>query len=44
VHLSYGAGLHIAMNNNFILTFNFGMPVNKRDGDYGLYLGVNFLF
>jgi hypothetical protein len=44
IHLSYGAGLHVAMNNNFILTFNFGMPVNKRDGDYGLYLGVNFLF
>jgi hypothetical protein len=44
VHIGYGAGLHLVMNSNFIVTINFGLPADPRDGDNGLYLGVNFLF
>ncbi len=44
LHLSYGAGLHFALNENFILTVDYGIASDKRDGDNGLYIGLNFLF
>jgi outer membrane protein assembly factor BamA len=44
LHLSYGAGLHLALNNNFIVTVDYGMAANERDGDKGMYIGLNFLF
>lgn len=43
-HNSVGAGLHIAMNQNFILAIDYGKALNKQDGNYGLYIGLNFLF
>ena len=43
-HNSVGAGLHIAMNQNFIIAIDYGRALNPQDGNYGLYIGLNFLF
>ncbi|MCF8348148.1 MAG: hypothetical protein K9G61_04985 [Bacteroidales bacterium] len=43
-HTSLGGGLHIAMNQNFILSMNFGKALNPQDGNTGFYIGLNFLF
>jgi len=43
-HNSVGAGLHIAMNQNFILALDFGKALNEQDGNTGFYIGLNFLF
>jgi outer membrane protein assembly factor BamA len=43
-HLGFGAGLHIAMNQNFIVTVDYGLAAKKEDGDSGLYINLNFLF
>lgn len=43
-HLSFGGGLHIALNQNFIVAVDYGMAVREEDGDSGLYIGLNFLF
>jgi hypothetical protein len=44
MHLSYGAGLRIAMNQNFIIAVDYGIAADERDGDSGLYIGLNYLF
>lgn len=44
LHLSYGAGVHLALNENFILSVDYGMASDPRDGKNGLYIGLNFLF
>lgn len=44
LHASYGGGLRIAMNQNFILAVDYGMAGDKRDGDSGLYINLGFLF
>jgi len=44
LHLSYGAGIHFALNENFIVTVDYGIANDPRDGDNGMYIGLNFLF
>jgi len=44
MHYSFGAGLRLALNENFIGALDYGMAADKRDGDNGLYIGLNFLF
>lgn len=44
MHFSYGAGLRIAMNQNFIVAVDYGLAADERDGDSGLYIGLNYLF
>jgi len=44
MHYSYGAGLHIAMNENFIIAIDYGLSVDRQDGTSGLYIGLNYLF
>ena len=44
LHLSFGASFDFAMNENFILCFNYGVAADKRDGTSGLYITVGFLF
>jgi len=50
LHVSYGAGLHVALNQNFVLAVDYGMAAshgqdaNKNDGKSGLYIGLDFLF
>jgi hypothetical protein len=44
LHLSYGAGLRIVMNENFVVACDYGRAVNPQDGSTGLYIGLNYLF
>lgn len=44
VHMTYGAGLHFAMNENFVVAADVGLPVNEQDGGLGVYIGMNWLF
>ena len=44
MHGTYGAGLRLAMNQNFVISVDYGMVMSKQDGDSGLYIGLNYLF
>ena len=44
MHYSYGAGLRIAMNENFIIKCDYGRAADERDGTSGIYIGLNYLF
>lgn len=44
MHYSYGAGLRIAMNENFIIAADYGLAADKQDGESGFYMGLNYLF
>ncbi len=44
MHFSYGAGFRLAMNQNFIIAVDYGVAADERDGDKGLYIGLNYLF
>lgn len=44
LHFSTGLGLKIAMNENFIISIDFGKALDEQDGDTGLYIGLNYLF
>ncbi len=37
-------GLKLAMNENFILSADYGLALNDQDGKSGLYIGLNYLF
>ncbi len=43
-HFSYGLGLKGAMNENFILSADYGIAADKQDGTSGLYITLNYLF
>jgi len=43
-HVGYGGGIHFALNQNFIVTVDYGMAAKKADGDTGLYINLNYLF
>lgn len=43
-HYSYGAGLRIVMNENFVIAADYGMTSNEQDGKSGMYIGLNYLF
>jgi len=44
LHVSYGAGLRIVMNQNFIIAVDYGMAASEQDGTSGLYIGLNYMF
>jgi len=44
LHISYGAGIHAALNQNFVAAINYGIAADKRDGSKGLYINLNWLF
>jgi len=43
-HFSYGSGIRIAMNENFVIAADYGIAANKQDGTSGMYIGLNYLF
>ena len=46
-HVGFGAGFHLAINENFIITVDYGFAAKMKeheDGDTGLYINLNFLF
>lgn len=44
MHFSYGAGLRIVMNQNFVIALDYGLAADERDGTSGMYIGLNYLF
>ena len=45
LHMSAGAGLHIIMNQNFNINFEFGKCFDKNDGEgLGINIGLNYIF
>ena len=44
MHISYGFGLHFAVNHNFVIAVDYGMAGNPQDGSKGLYIGLDYLF
>ena len=43
-HFSYGAGIKLSMDYNFILSAELARPFSRQDGQYGLNIGVNYIF
>ena len=43
-HLALGGGFRIVMNQNFIICADYGQAIDKRDGAYGIYVGLGYLF
>ncbi|HPR31708.1 MAG TPA: BamA/TamA family outer membrane protein [Prolixibacteraceae bacterium] len=43
-HIAYGAGLRIVMNENFVISCDYGQAVDPQDGTSELYIGLNYLF
>jgi outer membrane protein assembly factor BamA len=43
-HVGYGAGLYVAMNQNFVVAFTYGLAADKNDGNSGFYINLDFLF
>ena len=44
IHFSAGAGIKAVMNRNFIVSFEWGKPFDKRDGKNGMNVGLNYIF
>lgn len=44
VHIGFGGGIHFALNQNFIITVDYGLAAKKEDGSSGLYINLNYLF
>lgn len=43
-HVCAGVGLQVVMNQNFIVSADFGKALDARDGNTGMYVGLNYLF
>ena len=44
LHMSAGISAQLVIDYNFIPTVAFGIPFDKRDGDYGLYMTLDYIF
>jgi hypothetical protein len=44
MHGTYGMGIRLAMNQNFVIAFDYGKAMNDQDGDSGVYIGLHYLF
>lgn len=44
LHNSAGLGLKIAMNQNFIVSVDYGKSFDAQDGTSGVYIGLGYLF
>ncbi|MCF7824851.1 MAG: outer membrane protein assembly factor [Candidatus Marinimicrobia bacterium] len=44
LHLSYGGGLRIVLNENFIVAVDYGLAADEQDGNSGLYIGLGYLY
>ena len=43
-HWSFGLGLKAALNENFVLSTDYGIAIDNQDGTSGLYISLNYLF
>lgn len=44
VYHSIGLGLHFVMNQNFIISPEYGISLNKNDGNSAFYISVGYIF
>ena len=44
LHVGYGSGLRIGWNETTIVAIDYGIALDKQDGDNGFYIKMNFLF
>lgn len=44
LHGGLGIGFHFCMNDNFVLSFDYGRSLKKQDGKAGFYISTGFLF
>ncbi|TLX70524.1 hypothetical protein E9993_22160 [Labilibacter sediminis] len=44
MHVSFGTGLKFALNENFILSVDYGHATSNDDGTSGVYILLNYLF
>ncbi len=44
IHPTYGAGLRIAINNNFIIAIEYGRSFNVKKDGQGFYVGLDYAF
>lgn len=44
VHMSSGIGLKVGLNENFIVSLDFGKAFDRQDGNTGFYINLNYLF
>lgn len=44
LHMAWGIGGQLVIDYNFIPSVTFGIPFDKRDGDYGLYMVLDYIF
>lgn len=43
-HIAPGGGFRIVMNQNFIISADYGRAIDRRDGRDGIYVGLGYLF
>jgi hypothetical protein len=43
-HLALGGGFRIVMNQNFIISADYGQAIDVRDGSNGIYVSLGYLF
>jgi hypothetical protein len=44
MHYSYGIGLKLVMNNNFVISADYGQAFDTQDGLPGVYVGMDYNF
>ena len=44
LHNAIGGGFRIALNNNFVVSIDYGQCLNSQDGDNGLYIDLGWLW
>jgi outer membrane protein assembly factor BamA len=44
LHMSFGGGFRIALNENFIVAVDYGIAKDELDGNSGLYIGLGYLY
>ena len=44
LHHSLGLGVHLVLNDNFIISVDVGQSLNKNDGGTGVYVTTGYNF
>ena len=44
LHMGAGIGLHVIMNQNFNINFEFAKCLDPNDGNIGINIGLNYIF
>ena len=44
LHASAGLGVKLAMNENFIVSAEGGVPLSRQDGNFGMNIGLGYIF